>query len=78
MTKGALDAFTKTLALTVAASGVRVNSVSPATTQTEVLAHIPENVISAIGQKAHPIGRVGIPCFVQYSFYKVNLMKWHL
>jgi len=61
MNKGALDVFTKTLALTLASSGVRVNSVSPAAIQTPMLSEIPETALKLVGLRAHPIGRIGQP-----------------
>jgi NAD(P)-dependent dehydrogenase (short-subunit alcohol dehydrogenase family) len=63
-TKGALTAFTKALALDEAASGVRVNSVSPGNIYTPLwqeaadAAPDPERAL-AEGRAAQPLGRMG-------------------
>lgn len=62
-TKGAVLAFTRSLALDVAARGIRVNSVSPGAVTTDRLAELfgsPE-AAEAYLAPLHPIGRTGRP-----------------
>jgi NAD(P)-dependent dehydrogenase (short-subunit alcohol dehydrogenase family) len=67
--KGAIHALTRALALDHAADNIRVNSISPGSIRTPMLARsaahfspeLPvEEVISRFG-RAHPLGRVGTP-----------------
>jgi len=68
--KGAIHAFTRSLALDCARDGIRVNSVSPGSVRTPMLeraAHIfdgPEADVGAVLARwgaAHPLGRIGEP-----------------
>lgn len=57
--KGGVTNFTRTLALEVAARGIRVNSVSPGYTDTPILAgKNPKE--KAVLAAAHPMGRLGL------------------
>jgi NAD(P)-dependent dehydrogenase (short-subunit alcohol dehydrogenase family) len=57
-TKGALVTFTRGLSNEVAPEGIRVNSVSPGVTATEMAAGIPE--LDEAAERA-PLGRMGRP-----------------
>jgi len=58
--KSALDAFSKSLALELGSTGVRVNVVAPGLIMTDATRHMPPEMIAAI--TAHtPLGRVGEP-----------------
>jgi NAD(P)-dependent dehydrogenase (short-subunit alcohol dehydrogenase family) len=59
-TKGAVNAFTHTLAAEVAGSGVRVNAVAPGVTETPRYFDDPAYSREKAG-KMIPIGRVGLP-----------------
>lgn len=58
--KGALDAFTKGLALEVAPSGITVNAVSPGVIATDINAHLSPRELAALAEET-PLGRVGRP-----------------
>jgi NAD(P)-dependent dehydrogenase (short-subunit alcohol dehydrogenase family) len=55
LTKGGLDAVTRSLAIEYADKGIRVNAVAPGTVRTSM--HTPESLVSLAG--LHPLGRVG-------------------
>lgn len=67
--KGAIHALTRAMALDHAAAGIRVNSVSPGSVRTPILAlsarmlgaGLPEDAVFARFGAAHPIGRIGEP-----------------
>lgn len=67
--KGAIHALTRAMALDHAADGVRVNSVSPGSVRTPILAlaarklggELSEEEVFARFGAAHPIGRIGEP-----------------
>ena len=59
-TKGAINAFTHTLAIEVALSGVRVNAVAPGMTETPRYFDEPASTREAADRMV-PIGRVGLP-----------------
>ena len=58
--KGGIIAFTKTLALELAKSGITANVVAPGFTLTDMLAKVPENIQDQIKAKI-PLGRFGTP-----------------
>jgi acetoacetyl-CoA reductase/3-oxoacyl-[acyl-carrier protein] reductase len=58
--KGGIIAFTKTLALELAKSGITANVVAPGFTLTDMLSKVAENVQDQIKAKI-PIGRFGTP-----------------
>jgi NAD(P)-dependent dehydrogenase (short-subunit alcohol dehydrogenase family) len=55
LTKGGLDAVTRSLAIEYADKGIRVNAVAPGVIKTSM--HTPESLVSSAG--LHPLGRVG-------------------
>jgi len=64
--KGAVEAFTRALAMEVATDGVRVNAVAPALVDTDIYqaAGIPDDAVTALMAKRageYPLRRVGIP-----------------
>lgn len=67
--KGAIHALTRAMALDHAAAGIRVNSISPGSVRTPILAlaarklgsDLPEAEVLARFGAAHPIGRIGEP-----------------
>ena len=58
--KGGIIAFTKTLALELAKSGITANVVAPGFTFTDMLSKVPENIQDQIKAKI-PLGRFGTP-----------------
>jgi acetoacetyl-CoA reductase/3-oxoacyl-[acyl-carrier protein] reductase len=58
--KGGIIAFSKTVALELAKSGVTVNVVAPGFTMTDMLSKVSENVQEQIKAKI-PMGRFGLP-----------------
>ena len=58
--KGGIIAFSKTVALELAKSGVTVNVVAPGFTMTDMLSKVAENVQEQIKAKI-PMGRFGLP-----------------
>ena len=58
--KGAVIAMTKALAMELAPSGIRVNSVSPGATRTEMLACYTEEELDAFREET-PLGLLGTP-----------------
>jgi NAD(P)-dependent dehydrogenase (short-subunit alcohol dehydrogenase family) len=58
-TKGALDAFTRSLALELAPQGIRVNGIAPGATNRD--AYAPEVPLEALRQQYVPMGRRGTP-----------------
>jgi 3-oxoacyl-[acyl-carrier protein] reductase len=58
--KSALDAFSKSLALELGPSGIRVNVVAPGLTDTDATAFVPQQVREMIAQHT-PLRRVGRP-----------------
>jgi 3-oxoacyl-[acyl-carrier protein] reductase len=58
--KGALDAFTKSLALELGPHGIRVNVVAPGLTLTDATAHQPQEMHTAVAQRL-PLRRLGEP-----------------
>ena len=65
-TKGAVQSFTKALAIDEAANGVRVNSISPGNIYTplwqEAIDAAPDPVQCRLdGERAQPVGRMGTP-----------------
>lgn len=58
--KSALDAFSKTLALELGPSGIRVNVVAPGLTVTDATAHQPAERKEAVAQHT-PLKRLGTP-----------------
>ena len=59
-TKGALTAFTKSVALELASAGIRCNSVAPGFIDTDMTGHLKEATREAILAKV-PLGRLGRP-----------------
>lgn len=67
--KGAIHALTRAMALDHAEAGIRVNSVSPGSVRTPILAlaarklgaDLPEEEVFARFGAAHPLGRIGEP-----------------
>ena len=60
VTKGAVLAFTRALAKEVGPSGIRVNAVSPGTTATDMVAHLPQETLDELAEET-PLGRLGKP-----------------
>ena len=58
--KGALMGFSRALAFDLASKGIRVNSVAPGMTETDLLADIPERVKLVAAAKV-PLGRLASP-----------------
>ncbi|MEW9673029.1 SDR family NAD(P)-dependent oxidoreductase [Ammoniphilus sp. 3BR4] len=59
-TKAAVVNFTRSLAITYAQQGIRINSVSPGYIETSLIAQIPAEIRREMVGK-HPIGRMGKP-----------------
>ncbi|MBI4717437.1 MAG: 3-oxoacyl-[acyl-carrier-protein] reductase [Planctomycetes bacterium] len=60
VSKGGLNAFTKTLAREVAQKGVTVNAVSPGFIETDMTAVVPAETLEMV-RKLTPVGRLGKP-----------------
>jgi len=58
--KGAINSFTKAMAVELAAKGITVNAIAPGFIQTDMSGQIPERLQSAI-RKLIPMKRVGSP-----------------
>ncbi|MDD5054996.1 MAG: 3-oxoacyl-[acyl-carrier-protein] reductase [Candidatus Peribacteraceae bacterium] len=58
--KGALIAFTKSLAREVARKGITVNAVSPGYIETDMMSDVPDKILDGV-RAATPIGRLGKP-----------------
>ena len=58
--KGAVDAYTKSLAKELAPSGIGVNAVSPGVIKTDMLKEYTENDLSVLSEET-PLGRLGKP-----------------
>lgn len=58
--KGAVHAFTKSLAREVAGQGIIVNAIAPGPTETDILASIPADALEEIRQEV-PLGRFARP-----------------
>lgn len=58
--KGGIIAFTKTVALELAKSGITINAVCPGFTFTDMLAKVPDNIQDQIKAKI-PLGRFAMP-----------------
>lgn len=65
--KFAVNGMTISLARELAKDGIRVNAVAPGVTRTDMVASLPEQVVSAISAKI-PLGRVGEPEEVADAF----------
>lgn len=65
--KFAVNGMTISLARELAKDGIRVNAVAPGVTRTDMVAALPEQVVSAISAKI-PLGRVGEPEEVADAF----------
>ena len=60
MTKGAIESFTRTVALELADYGILVNAVAPGFIETDMTKGLPEEVRAAVSQRI-PLGRMGRP-----------------
>ena len=60
VTKGAIDAMTRAMALELAIYGIRVNAVAPGAIRTEHTAPAEHPTIQAVAQRI-PLGRLGLP-----------------
>jgi 3-oxoacyl-[acyl-carrier protein] reductase len=58
--KSALDGFSKALALELGPHGIRVNVVAPGLTDTDAVAHRPQEMKDAVAART-PLGRIGQP-----------------
>jgi NAD(P)-dependent dehydrogenase (short-subunit alcohol dehydrogenase family) len=66
MTKGALDALTRAMAMELAAYAIRVNAIAPGTVDTDLrrrtIANLPEQQqrdIADLARRSYPLGRIG-------------------
>ena len=62
-TKGAIIAMTKALAQELGPAGVRVNCIAPGVIQTDMCAHIDEEIMAQLKEES-PIGKLGTPADV--------------
>lgn len=67
-TKGAIVTFTRSLALSLAKKGIRVNAVAPGPVWTPIVTSFPEEKVASFGEST-PMGRAGqpdeiAPCFL--------------
>lgn len=62
-TKGAVIAMTKALAQELGPAGVRVNCIAPGVIQTDMCAHIDEEIMAQLKEES-PIGKLGTPADV--------------
>ena len=58
--KGAVDAFTKSLAKEVGPSGITVNAISPGVIDTEINGHLSENEMADLKEET-PLDKIGKP-----------------
>jgi len=69
MTKAALSSFVKTIALELAAKGIRCNTVNPGMTKTPLTA--PDGALTQeqldVDEKRYPLGRYGMPQDIAYA-----------
>lgn len=68
ISKGAMDALTKTLAFELGPLGIRVNAIAPGTTQTQMRRNTVENLppderkaLERYVEASYPLGRIGEP-----------------
>ena len=72
--KGAVDAYVKSLAKELGPSGIRVNAVSPGTIETDMMSSYSEADKAAIAEDT-PLGRLGTPEEVAEVMYFLSSDK---